>query len=266
MPKRISWGPFEIDTDRFRILPVQTIQDFRTQAIRSLDKYLEIDESKRPKLMICLDSLGNLSSSKEMEDSSAGKETADMTKARLVKGLFRVLTLKLSKAKVPMFVTSHTYPQIGAMFPQQIPSGGNGLLYNASVIVALSRRKEKDGDQVIGNIIHCKNFKNRLAKENKVVDVLLTYDRGLNKYYGLCDLAIECGLFKKVTTRVELPDGSKVFEKQLNNNPEKYYTQEILDKIDEHVKISFVYGSKSKTELNFIGEQENDKTEEDIAS
>merc|ERR1712224_806515 len=91
-----------IDSNRMIIVPVVTVQEFRQQAISILDKYLETDESKRPPMMFCLDSLGMLSTTKEIEDTAAGKETRDMTRAQIVKGAFRVLTLKLGRAKVPM--------------------------------------------------------------------------------------------------------------------------------------------------------------------
>lgn len=249
-----------IDVSRMIIVPVATVQEFRHQALKILDKYMETPEKDRPKLMLCLDSLGNLSTTKELEDATEGKETQDMTRARLVKGVFRVLTLKLAKAKVPMFITNHTYLQVGAMFPQQIMGGGSGLQYAASTIIFLSKRKEKDGDEVVGNIIHCKSIKNRLVKENQKVDVLLTYDRGLNRYYGLVDLALQSGLFKKVTTRIELPDGSKIFEKQINNEPEKYFTEDILKKLDEYAKGIFLYGQSIPViEEKITEEVESDK-------
>ena len=193
-------------------------------------------------MMICLDSLGNLSTSKEMEDVSDGKDTRDMTRAQMVKGTFRVLTLLGGKAKVPLVVTNHTYDQIGTLFPQKIMGGGTGLHYAASSIVFLSKKKEKDGTEVIGNIVHCRNYKSRLTKENKMVDVLLTYKEGLNRYYGLAELAEKYGIFKKVSTRLEMPDGEKVFLKSILKNPDKYFTKEILDKIDEVAHKEFLYG------------------------
>jgi len=189
-----------------------------------------------------------LSTTKEIEDTQAGKETKDMTRAQIVKAAFRVLTLKLGKAKVPLIITNHTYDVIGSMFPQKEMGGGSGLKYAASSIVYLSKRKEKDGTEIIGNIIHCKNYKSRLTKENKVVDVRLTYDKGLDRYYGLLDLALKHNIFKSVSTRVELPDGSKTFGKTINNNPEKYFTQEILDKLDEVCAKEFKYGDVIDTE------------------
>ena len=101
---------------------------------------------------------------------------------------------------------------------------------------------EEEGTEVIGNIIHCKNYKSRLTKENKVVDVRLTYDKGLDRYYGLLDLALKHNIFKQVSTRIELPDGSKTFGKTINNNPEKYFTTEILEQLDQACVKEFKYG------------------------
>ena len=233
-----------IDSKRMVIVPVATVQEFRHQSIKVIDKYLEQGEEKRKPLMFVLDSLGMLSTTKEMEDTAEGKETRDMTRSQIVKAAFRVLTLKLGKAKVPMIMTNHTYDVIGSMFPQKEMGGGSGLKYAASNIVYLSKRKEKDGTQVIGNIIHCKNYKSRLTKENAMIDVRLTYDKGLDKYYGLLDLAIKHNIFKSVSTRVELPDGSKQYAKTINNEPDKFFTKDILNQIDEAAKKEFLYGAE----------------------
>ena len=233
-----------IDTKRTVVVPVATVQEFRTQSIKIIDKYLEQEESKRKPIMFVLDSLGMLSTTKEMEDTAEGKETRDMTRSQIVKSAFRVLTLKLGQANVPMIMTNHTYDVIGSMFPQKEMGGGSGLKYAASSIVYLGKRKEKDGTEVVGNIIRCKNYKSRITKENEQVDVRLSYKTGLDKYYGLVELAEECGLFKKVSTRYELPDGNKQYAKTINNEPEKYFTKEVLEKIDEYTKRKFTYGTE----------------------
>ena len=366
----------DIDKTRFIQLPVATIQDFAQQASRVVDRHMEKSEAP---LLLCLDSLGMLSTAKEVEDITVGANKVDMTKARIVKGAFRVLTLKLAKAGIPLLVTNHTYKQVGAMFPQDIMGGGclvdgtniqmadgslkniseievgdsvmtmngnhsvlqthdfddkelyeiefedgyvvkcsadhkflvdeewiraenifkdnivevdgdnrimkivsvkkiptekvyditveeaehyilengivthnSGLQYAASNIVFLSKKKEKVGTDVVGNIIHCKNFKSRLAKENKRVDVLLSYDEGLNRYYGLLELAEKYEIFKKVSTRYELPDGAKLYAKQILKDPEKYFTEDVMNRLDEAAKTEFSYGGGKELETEKI--------------
>ena len=231
-----------IDSKRMVIMPVTTVQEFRTQALKVLDTYLLQDESERKPLFLCLDSLGMLSTTKEVEDTADGKETRDMTRAQVLKAAFRVLTLKLGRAKVRMVVTNHTYDVVGSMFPQKEMGGGSGLKYAASSIIYLSKKKEKDGTEVIGNIIHCKNHKSRLTVENKMVDVRLTYDKGLDRYYGLLDLALKYDIFKSVSTRIELPDGTKTFGKTINNEPEKFFTEEVMAQLEEAADKEFKYG------------------------
>jgi len=229
-----------IDPERLAIFPVTTVQEFRTQSLKILDAYLETD---RFPFFLALDSLGMMSTSKEISDTAEGKETRDMTRAQVLKAAFRVLTLKLGRAKVPMVITNHTYDVIGSMFPTKEMGGGSGLKYAASSIIYLSRKKEKDGTEVIGNIIHCKNHKSRLTVENKMVDVRLSYRDGLDRHYGLLDLALKHGVFKSVSTRIELPDGTKTFGKTINNDPEKFFTEEVMEKLEECAAKEFKYGS-----------------------
>ena len=231
-----------IDPTRMIIVPVTTVQEFRTQTLKVLDRYMQQDVDIRRPMFLCLDSLGMLSTTKEVEDTADGKETRDMTRAQVLKAAFRVLTLKLGKAKVPMVVTNHTYDSMGSMFPTKEMGGGSGLKYAASSIIFLSKKKEKDGTEVIGNIVHCKNHKSRLTIENKMVDVRLTYNKGLDKYYGLLDLALKYDIFKSVSTRIELPDGAKQYAKTINNDPTKYFTEDIMKQLDECAEKEFKYG------------------------
>jgi len=119
-----------IDSRRMVVLPVTTVQEFRTQTLKVLDNYIE-NKEKKPMMMV-LDSLGMLSTTKEIEDTADGKETRDMTRAQLIKATFRVLTLKLGKAGVPLVITNHTYDSMGSMFPTKEMSGGTGLKYSSS--------------------------------------------------------------------------------------------------------------------------------------
>jgi RecA/RadA recombinase len=239
-----------VDTKRVAVVPVATIQEFRTQAVKILDKYIEDKEKKeRPPMLFVLDSLGNLSTDKEMQDIADGKDTRDMTRAQLVRGAFRVLTLKLGKAKVPLIVTNHVYDVVGAYVPTKKMGGGSGLEYAASTILFLSKKKDKDKDgSVSGAIITANLKKARLTIENKKVETLLDYADGLDPYYGLVDLAEKFEIIKKVSTRYELPNGTKVFESAILKEPERYFTKDILDQIDEKCKDEFLYGKSNVTD------------------
>jgi RecA/RadA recombinase len=238
-----------VDPKRVAVFPVATIEEFRHQAITIVDKYLELSKDEKKPMLICLDSLGMLSTDKEIADTADGKGTRDMTRAQMVKSTFRVLTLKLGKAGIPLILTNHTYDVIGSMFPQKEMGGGSGLKYAASTIVYLSKKKVKDGTDVIGNIIHCKLYKSRFTKENSMVDVLLNYDEGLNPYYGLVDIALKYEIFEKVSTRIQLPDGSKVYEKSIYKDPEKYFTDDIMSKLEDAVAKEFKYGKVGVEEV-----------------
>ena len=172
-----------------------------------------------------------------------------MTNAQLIKATFRVLTLKLAKADVPLIVTNHVYDVIGSYFPMKEMGGGSGLKYTASQIVFLTKKKDKDGTDVIGNIIRCRLIKSRFTKENKVVEVKLSYDKGLDRYYGLLELAEKYDIIKKVSTRYELPDGSKVFGKAINSDPEKYYTEDLLHQIELAAGTEFNYGRPEEEQI-----------------
>jgi len=231
-----------IDSSRMMIVPVTTVQEFRTQAIKILDRYLEQPPSSRQPLMFVLDSLGMLSTNKEVEDTEAGKDTRDMTRAQVLKAAFRVLTLKLGKANVPMIITNHTYDVVGSYVPTKEMGGGSGLKYAASTIIYLSKKKEKDGTEVVGNIIKCKAAKSRLSKENSVVETRLYYEKGLDPYYGLLELGEKYGVFKRVANRYEIGE-KKVFPKAVLQNPTEYFTPEIMQALDECAAKEFSYGN-----------------------
>ena len=166
-----------------------------------------------------------------------------MTKSQLVNGAFRMLTLKLGQANIPLIVTNHTYDVIGSYVPTKEMGGGSGLKYAASTIIYLTKKKEKDGKDVIGNIIKAKTHKSRLSKENREVEVRLYYDeRGLDKYYGLLELGEIGGMWKNVAGRYEV-NGKKVYGKQILANPDEYFTEEVMQKLDKIAKEYFSYGT-----------------------
>ena len=229
-----------IDASRMIIVPVTTVQEFREQSIKILDKLGK--EEERPPMMFVLDSLGMLSTTKEIEDASAGKETRDMTRAQIVKSIFRILTLKLGKLKIPMLVTNHTYDVVGAYIPTKEMGGGSGLKYAASTIIYLGKKKDKDGTEVVGNIIKAETHKSRLSKENKRVELRLSYKSGLDSYYGLLGLGEKYGVFTKTGNRFQIGE-AKVYPKNIYENPEKYFTPEVMQALDECAKKEYSYGA-----------------------
>ena len=232
-----------VDTSRLVVINVVTIEQFRSKALKAVDIYLKSKTEDRKPCMFVLDSLGMLSTEKEINDALEDKQVRDMTKSQLVKGAFRMLTLKLGQANIPMIVTNHTYDVIGAYVPTKEMGGGSGLKYASSTIIYLTKKKEKDGKDVIGNLIKAKTAKSRLSKENKDVTVRLFYDdRGLDKYYGLLELGELGGMWKNVAGRYEM-NGKKVYAKEIYKNPEKYFTDDVMKQLDEIAQKEFSYGA-----------------------
>ncbi len=234
-----------LDSNRVWHFPVDTIEEFRTQIIRILDNLLKTDESERKPLLIVLDSLGMLASAKELTDALDDKQVRDMTKSQVLKSVFRIITSKLGKLKVPMVVTNHTYKTMNPYGEASDMGGGSGLKYAASTIMYLTKSKEKDGTDVVGSIIKVKANKSRFIKENSQVATRLYYDaRGLDKYYGLLELGEKYGVFTRKGNRVVVGESS-VYPSAILKDPEKYFTEEIMEKLDWAASQEFKYGSET---------------------
>ena len=232
-----------IDLNRLVVVNVVTIEEFRVKALKAVDKYIKMSEEERKPCMFVLDSLGMLSTEKEIRDALDDKQVRDMTKSQLVKGAFRMLTLKLGQANIPLIVTNHTYDVIGSYVPTKEMGGGSGLKYAASTIIYLSKKKEKDKTEVVGNLIKAKTAKSRLSKENKQVEIRLFFDhRGLDRYYGLLELGEIGGLWKNVAGRYEI-GGKKLYAKQILSEPDTYFTDDVMQALDEIAQSEFSYGS-----------------------
>lgn len=242
----------DIDVNRFHIIQTDTLQDFRTKAIKFLESYRA--GKNKPKVMMCLDSLSNLPTQKEVADALSGSEARDMTKAQVIRSIFRVLTNQLGLNDIPLVIANHVYSSMD-MYSPVVISGGSGAIYAASTIITLNKSKDKDGTDVVGNIITATTYKSRYTKEAQKIKMRLDFETGLDRYYGLRDLAEKYEIFKKVSTRIELPDGSKVWGKDIDSNPEKYYTKDILERIDEAAKREYSLG---------LGEQEPTKDKEEV--
>jgi len=257
-----------IDASRVIIVRKYTVQDFKTHALNVLEGYLKTPEDKRPPMMMVLDSMGQLSTTKELEDSIKGSETKDMTRTQVLKAAFRTLNGKLAKAGIALLVTNHVYAVIGTFVKMNEMSGGSGLKYTASQTLYLSKKQDKDGNVVVGNIIKVKMQKSRISREKTTVETRIKYDGGLDRYYGLLPLAVDAGLFENVAGKYRVLFGPEVVkasieskkakskktkskkgvddlidEKVIYKNPKKYFNKEVLDMLDVYCKKHFSYGA-----------------------
>ena len=178
---------FEIDMDRVLHTPLTDIEQLKFDIMQQLQEI-----NRGDKVIIVLDSIGNLASKKEVEDALEGKSVADMSRAKQVKSLFRMVTPHLTLKDIPMVVVNHTYKEIG-MFPKDIVGGGTGSYYSADNIYILGRQQEKDGTEITGYNFIINVEKSRYVKEKSKIPVNVSFDGGINKWSGLLDIALESG-------------------------------------------------------------------------
>jgi len=233
-----------INVSRVAMLPVNTIQEFRHQLLNALDVYEAGDLKKRPKLLIILDSLGNLSTSKEIADIREGKDTRDMTRAQLVRGAFRAITLQMGLLNVPMILTNHTYEGMG-LYSVKRQGGGGGVVYASSTISFLSKAQDKDGNVIVGGILTSVLAKGRMTKEKTKVKTRLSFKSGLQRHYGLLEFGEQNGIFTKVANKYKMPDGKTLaFEKHIYKNPEKFFTEDVMKKLETAAHETFLYNNE----------------------
>lgn len=239
-----------IDTERVLLIEPESVQDFRTKAIDFLAKYTAETDPDRPRALMTLDSLGMLPTLKEVDDSTKGNDTRDMTKAQLLKGLFRVLRLRLARARVPMLVTNHVYSGIGPYAPAHVMGGGSGLKYAADGIVFLTKKKDREDDGTVGGVIVTATaMKSRLSRQDSRVSLRIDYRTGLDRWYGVREFAEQAGIITrpKGAQKYTMPDGTTVYGKHLDEDPERYFGP-LLDRIDERAREVFAYGAYDDTE------------------
>ena len=176
---------FDIDMERVLHTPLTDIEQLKFDIMQQLQ-----DVNRGDKLIIILDSIGNLASKKEVDDALEGKSVADMSRAKQVKSLFRMVTPHLTIKDIPMVVVNHTYKEIG-MFPKDIVGGGTGSYYSADNIYILGRQQEKDGTEIVGYNFIINVEKSRYVKEKSKIPISVSFEGGINKYSGLLDIALE---------------------------------------------------------------------------
>lgn len=178
---------FGIDTKRVLHTPITDLEQLKFDAMQQIDNLARGD-----RVIIVIDSIGNLASKKEVEDALEGKSVADMSRAKQIKSLFRMVTPHLTIKDIPMIVVNHTYMEQG-MFPKAIVSGGTGPYYSADNIFILGRQQEKEGTEIVGYNFIINVEKSRYVKEKSKIPVSVSFDGGISKWSGLLDLALESG-------------------------------------------------------------------------
>jgi RecA/RadA recombinase len=237
---------FGIDMDRVLHTPLTDIEQLKFDIMQQLQEINRDD-----KLVIVLDSIGNLASKKEVEDALDGKSVADMSRAKQVKSLFRMVTPHLTLKDIPMIVVNHTYKEIG-MFPKDIVGGGTGSYYSADNIYILGRQQEKDGTELSGYNFIINVEKSRYVKEKSKIPISVAFEGGINKFSGLLDVAMDGnfvvkpsnGWYSKVNSETGEIDEKKY---RFNDTQTAEFMSSILsdNKFQEFVrkKYEIAYGS-----------------------
>jgi RecA/RadA recombinase len=182
---------FGIDTDRVLHTPVPNVEQLKFDLVGQLEQIERGD-----KVVIMIDSVGNLASKKELEDALSEKSVADMSRAKALKGLFRMVTPYLTMKNVPLLAVNHTYQEIG-LFPKAVVSGGTGIMYSADNVWIIGRQQEKDGSQVKGYNFVINVEKSRFVKEKSKIPISVTWEGGIEKWSGLTDVGLELGYVRK---------------------------------------------------------------------
>lgn len=262
---------FGIDTDKVNYQPINTVQEFRSSVTTITKRMQEAkrDGAELPKMMIILDSAGNLATQKEIDDAVSGSEKSDMTRSKILKSIFRIIMTPLADLKIPFIFTNHTY-QTQDFISRQVAGGGTGPEYAASIVLFLNKAQLKDSSgEKAGIIVTAKPNKNRFAKPNPI-KFHLHFSEGMNRFVGLEnyidweDIGITKGTIEKgeyVPKKTARNWICKHLNETVPNNEfftEKVFTQEVLEKINEKIQPLFNYS----TEVEFDYEELMEETED----
>lgn len=259
---------FGIDTNKVNYQPTNTVQEFRTSVTTITKRMQEVKRSggEVPKLMIILDSAGNLATAKEIEDARTGSEKSDMTRSKILKSIFRIIMTPLADLKIPFLFTNHTY-QTQDFISRQVAGGGTGPEYAASIVLFLNKAQLKEGGEKAGIIVTAKPNKNRFAKPNPI-KFHLHYTQGMNKYVGLEnyidweDIGITKGIIEKGQ---KVPKATarnwicKHLDETVPNSEffsDKVFTKEVLQKIEAKIQPLFNYNTEVEMDFDSIMEEE----------
>ena len=247
------FNQFEIDTSRVLHTPITNVEELKFDLIGQLE---ELDRDD--KVIVVIDSIGNLASKKEMEDALNEKSVADMSRAKALKGLFRMSTPYLAMKNIPLLAVNHTYKEIG-LFPKDIVGGGTGIYYSADAIWILGRRQNKKGTEVTGYDFVINIEKSRYVKEKSKIPITVNWEGGVAQYSGLLDVALAGGYVHKPSNGWYEPmhpvTGEVLGRKVRQGETEgAFFWLDIFEKTDfkEFIKKQFTIGYKSEVSMDEI--------------
>ena len=251
---------FGIDTERVLHTPITDVEQLKHDIMNQLQNI-----EKNDKVIIILDSIGNLASKKEVEDSIEGKSVADMSRAKQMKSLFRMVTPHLTIKDIPMVVVNHTYKEIG-MFPKDIVGGGTGSYYSADTIWILGRQQDKDGTEIVGYNFIINVEKSRYVREKSKIPVTVSFDGGISKWSGLLDIALEGNFVTKPSNgwyaKVDQDTGEVLDKKRFADTQTEEFWKDIL--VDERFK-EFVRKKYEITYSSIMGQDVIQEETDDAA-
>jgi len=221
---------FKIDTDRVLHIPVDHIEQLKFDMVKKLEEI-----KKGEKVFFLVDSIGQISSKKEIDDATDEKSVADMTRAKALRSLMRLCTMQFMKKELPAIMINHVYANIGGNVPGVTMGGGGGIVYSANTVWIISKAQEKEGTDLVGWNFTINSVKSRFVREKSKFPLLVLYEKGINKYSGLLDIALDMGFVEKPSmgwyTR-PLIEGDRKWRAKDTNCPE--FWDPLLN--DEHFK------------------------------
>jgi RecA/RadA recombinase len=241
-----------VDTSRVLIKRVRFVEEFKSIAVKVLRAYESEDEDNRAPFMIVLDSIGALLTKREFEEDAEDMKSDMGRRAKAIGNSLMVINAYLGRLNVPFIIVNHVYANVSGYGPAKKAGGGSKIEYFSSTIVYLSKSKKTEGTgsakKQTGILVTGEIQKGRFTKPGMKVECLIDFVTGIDRYYGLVDIAVEVGLFQKTARHIVLPDGKKMFETAIYRNPEEVFTPDILAQLDKASNANFRLGKVSEWE------------------
>ena len=240
---------FDVDTERVLHTPVANVEELKFDLVNQLEQLTREDN-----VMIVIDSIGNLASKKELEDALNEKSVADMSRAKALKGLFRMVTPYLTMKNIPLVAVNHTYKEIG-LFPKDVVGGGTGIYYSADNIWIIGRQQDKQGTEIKGYHFVINVDKSRYVKEKSKIPISVSWEGGVQRFSGLLDVALAGGYVVKPSNGWYSVNGDDKKVRQADTLQKEFWTP-IFENTDftDFIKKQYSIGHEEQVSMDEIVE------------